>query len=315
MERMRRVRLPLALVTLLLTAALTLPCAAGSRSVRYRTSDGVEVHATYYPAEGNPRTAVVFVHQPGRSGADWDYLASKLAEKGVACLAPDLRGHGESLTTSDGGSLDRELFEAADYLAMTEDVAAAVDYLRKKAGNGAEVQLVGADVGGSAALLYAVEDRDVSTLTLLSPGLMYDGVDTVDQVDAYGRRPLLIVVSMEDSYSAKSADVLKNEARGVVHMQPYYGRGHGTKMINREPDLEPLLTSWLLGTFKTAEGITLAEKMELQAQDKGAGLTDISDLAEEHRERSEQALKEEQEQEREGGDAVEGSDDVPKRWD
>jgi pimeloyl-ACP methyl ester carboxylesterase len=312
---MRRLRPLLAPLTLLLTAAVTLPCAADPKLVQYATVDGIQVHARYYASEGTPNTSVVFLHQPGRSGADWDYIASKLAEKGVASIAPDLRGHGESMQTTSGEELDRELFEVDDYFALTNDVSAAVDYLRKKVGNGPEVQLVGADVGGTAALLYAVDNSDVSTLTLLSPGLMYDGVDAVDQVDAYGRRPLLIVVSMEDSYSAKSADVLKKEARGVMHFQPYYGRGHGTKMINREPNLEPLLTSWLLGTFKTAEGITLAEKMELQAQDKGHGLTDIGDMAAEHRERAEQALKDEQRDEQEGGDAVEGSDDAPKRWD
>lgn len=309
-------RLLLAPLTLLLTAATAQPCAAEPKIVQYATDDGVQVHARYYAAGGNASTSVVFLHQPGRSGADWDYLASKLAEKGVASIAPDLRGHGETMQTTSGEELDRELFEVEDYMAMTNDVAAAVGFLRKKVGNGPEIQLVGADVGGSAALLYAVEDTDVSTLTLLSPGLMYDGVDTVDMVDAYGRRPLLIVVSMEDSYSAKSADVLKREARGVVHFQPYYGRGHGTKMINREPNLEPLLISWLLGTFKTAEGVTLAEKMELQDQDKGHGLTDIGDMAAEHRERAEQALKDEQRDEQEGvGEAVEGSDDAPKRWD
>jgi len=312
---MRLLRHILTSLTPLLAASVALCATAAPKDVHYETEDGVKVRARYHAAEGKTRSAVVLLHQPGRSSEDWDYIAGKLFEKGVASIAPDLRGHGESVATTEGEELDRELFEPEDYAAMTYDVAAAVDYVRAKAGNGAEVQLVGADVGGSAALLYAVDDPEVSTLTLLSPGLMYDGVDTVDKVDAYGRRPLLIVVSMEDSYSAKSADVLKKEARGVVHMQPYYGRGHGTKMINREPDLEPLLISWLLGTFKTDEGITLAEKMELQAQDKGHGLTALDEMAEEQRKRAEQALKAEQDSEKEGGEAVEGSDDQPKRWD
>ncbi len=300
-----------------ITAWVALPAAAAPETVQYETEDGVVIHATYHPAQGALKGAAVYLHQPGRSRGDWDYIADKLAERGVAGLAPDLRGHGDSVQTATGGDVDRDLFTDADFLKMVHDVQASVLYLRDERAVGEHgVQLVGADVGGSAALLYAVEDPAISTLVLLSPGLMYDGVDTVGQVAAYGNRPLLLVVSVEDSYAAKSADVLSREARGVSHLQIYYGVGHGTKMLNREPELEQLLASWLVGTFQTKSGDTLAGTMlKIDSLDKSTGTDDSID--EEARARAEADLKEQREAT--AGttldDEEEEEDDQPQRWD
>ena len=219
------------------------------------------------------------------------------------------------MTTSGGDPIDRELFGPDDYIAMTLDVAAAVAYLRDdRAMADHGLHLVGADVGASAALLYSVEDPEIHSLAMLSPGLMYDHVDTVGQVAAYGQRPLLMVVSVEDGYAVKSADVLGREAKGIYHLEMYYGVGHGTKMLNREPGLEPLLTGWLMGTFETADGVSLAEQRALVMQDKGSGEGDLERIAAEERARAErdQAAEEAGEQSQR---AAEEAEQPKKRWD
>lgn len=298
------------------TVWAALPAWAAPETVQFETEDGVVIHATYHPAEGELKGAAVYLHQPGRSRNDWDYLAAKLAERGVAGLAPDLRGHGESILNASGGDVDRDLFTEADFLKMVHDVAASVLYLRDERAVGEEgIQLVGADVGGSAALLYAVEDPEIVTLALLSPGLMYDGVDTVGQVEAYGKRPLLLVVSVEDSYASRSADVLAREARGISHLQIYYGVGHGTKMLNRAPDLEQLLASWLIGTYQTQDGGTLAETMlKIGSLDKSGGVDD--NLDEEARARAEADLKKQEQSDGKAREVeAEDKEDPPQRWD
>ena len=291
---------------------------AEAEMVKMETEDGIILNARYYAPIGDLQGAVVYLHQPGRTSNDWDYLATKLAEKGIAGVAPDLRGHGESVQTKDGAEVDREMFESEDFYAMEWDVAAAVVFLRKskKVGNKG-VQLVGADVGGSAALLYAIHDEEIGTLALLSPGLMYDSVDTVGKVSAFGARPLLMVVSVEDGYSVKSTDVLAREARGPFHQQTYYGVGHGTKMLNREPELEQLLSAWLMGTFKTSAGLTLTETLKLNAQDKSTGMDDQSGaMAEEQRARAQRERENEESDEKSNKDSqVDGADDTPTRWD
>ena len=291
------------------------PAVADPEMVQFETEDGVLVHARYFAPQGEPRGGVVYLHQPGRSSADWEYVAAKMAEYGLAGVAPDLRGHGETVTTVAGDPIDRELFVADDYIAMTLDVAAAVDYLRdERAMATGGLHLLGADVGASAALLYSVEDPEVASLAMLSPGLMYDNVDTVGQVAAYGQRPLLMVVSVEDGYAVKSADVLGREAKGIYHLEMYYGVGHGTKMLNREPGLELLLTGWLMGTFETADGVSLAERRALVMQDKSGSNEQLDELAAEERARAERDQEASESGER-NQQAAEDAEQPKKRWD
>ncbi len=299
---------------LIVSILVAAPAVAEPEDVVFETEDGVLIHARYFAPLGEPRGGVVYLHQPGRTGGDWEYVAGKLAELGLAGVAPDLRGHGESLSTAGGDPIDRELFGPDDFYAMSLDVAAAVAYLRdERAMATGGLHLVGADVGASAALMYSVEDPEVASLAMLSPGLMYDHVDTVGSVAAYGQRPLLMVVSVEDGYAVKSADVLGREAKGVYHLEMYYGVGHGTKMLNREPGLEPLLTAWLMGTFQTADGVSLAERRALVMQDKGSA-NGLDELAAEERARAErdQQATEDGEQSQQ---AAEDADQDHRRWD
>ena len=114
------------LVGLSLALLTVLPALAAPEQVQFETEDGVVIHARYHAPSGESKGATVYLHQPGRSGADWDYFAAKLAEKGIAGLAPDLRGHGGSVHTASGGDVDRELFVEADFQKMALDVAASV---------------------------------------------------------------------------------------------------------------------------------------------------------------------------------------------
>jgi hypothetical protein len=118
---------------------------------------------------------------------------------------------------------------------------------------------VGASVGSSLALIVAKDDAAVHNVVLLSPGLDYKGLDLAGAVAAYGERPLLIAVSSEDKYSAKSALVLDAEAQGRHHLAVYEKAGHGTKMLNRASALEPLVQSWLLGTWGVSHGTLRVE--------------------------------------------------------
>lgn len=225
--------------------------------VRFRSADGVELGGYFFKAVGAPRGNILFVHEPFRSQRDWAYLAEKMSKKGFATLIFDLRGHGESLRRN-GEELDREIFGAEEYQAMTKDVDAALVQLAKAAPGAEHTHVIGADLGGSLALLAAVPRPEISSVALISPGLGYDDVSIVGRAGELGR-PLLLVYSVEDGYSRKSAEVLEKEAKGPLHTEVYYGVGHGTKMLAREPALEAFLQSWFLGTVITPEGRALAD--------------------------------------------------------
>ncbi len=255
----------------------------GGTEVRFTSPDGVElVGNVFRPSKGSVKGSILFVHEPFRTSRDWEYLAEKMSRKGFVSLIFDLRGHGRSMM-KEGEELDRELFGDEDYQAMTGDVRAALEKLRSQKGADENVHLAGADLGGSLALLLANEDEGVRSVALLSPGLGYDGVNVIGQVARLNKKPLMLVFSTEDGYARKSTEVMEKEAVGPIHTETYYGVGHGTKMLAREPKLEVLMTSWFLGTVITAEGRKL--------EDAGKPITEDKDVASDGREAAAAAEK------------------------
>lgn len=228
------------LLPLLATAALA------STDVTLKTEDGTEVHALVDGAEG-AKKGVVLVHMVGRSATDWSYLSEKLARGGHSVVAPDLRGHGKNRPEDD----DSEIADT-EYAKMVQEVQASVQYLRD-AGI-AEISCAGASIGANLCLRAAAADPEIVNLVLLSPGLNYKGVKTVDAIEAYGDRPVLFVASEDDNFAFRSASVLETKATGQRKFEILKNAGHGTKMLNRDPGLEGLVTSWLLGTYELASG-------------------------------------------------------------
>jgi pimeloyl-ACP methyl ester carboxylesterase len=277
--------------------------------VSYSTEDGVTIHGRLFlPPEGKEILGgIVFVHEPMRTAREWTYMAEKMAKHGFYGLIFDLRGHGLSLMQGEE-ELDREMFGPEEFSAMVHDVVASVGRMRAEAAVDADrVHLAGSDLGGSLAVLAAIDDPAVRSVAMLSPGLGYDGVNMVKKVAAYGKRNLMLVYSSEDSYSRKSAGFFQREARGAVHVETYYGVGHGTKMLSREPKLETLMTAWFLGTVLTDEGRTLAETGQPLTLDKEVA-TNLDEEAE--RERLKTKRKEAEESRAE---AV-GEEEERKRW-
>ncbi len=237
----------------------------GGDELSFKSEDGVELFGHLFKAQGELKGAILFIHEPFRSQRDWSYLAERMSRRGYTTLIFDLRGHGQSLMRGDE-ELDREIFMEEDFQAMILDVRAASATLRKHAKTEV-LHLMGADLGGSLALLHGNEDPTVTTVGMMSPGLGYDDVNIVGQAARFAR-PLLLVYSVEDSYSRKSAEVLGKEARGPSHTEVYYGVGHGTKMMAREPEVELFLQSWFLGTIITLQGRDLADTGKPTAVDR-----------------------------------------------
>ena len=84
-------------VVLLLGASLALPARAQTaRAIRLTTADGIGIIGTYYPAQTDIAPAVLLLHGLGQTRTDWTAFARLLQQNGIAALAIDLRGHGES---------------------------------------------------------------------------------------------------------------------------------------------------------------------------------------------------------------------------
>jgi pimeloyl-ACP methyl ester carboxylesterase len=287
------------------------------KAVTFSTADGVRLHGQLFApevpssAEAPPRGGILFVHEPNRSRRDWAYMAQKMSRQGFTTLTFDLRGHGDSLLRGDE-ELDREIFMDEDYAAMAQDVTAAAAYLLQQPGvAGLGLQLAGSDLGGSLALLYAGGDSAVRSVALLSPGLGYDSINAIGQAAKLGDRHLMMVFSMEDSYSKKSTEILAKERSGPTHVEILMGVGHGTKMLSRDPSLEVLLMRWFLGRIFAQDGRSPDEAVGRPgAVDKSAPSYDV----EAEKKRRAEALDSSQESAIQAVDEDE-SDAEGKRWD
>ena len=198
-------------------------------------ADGLPIQATLLtPLTSGADPGIILLHMLGDDRTVWGKvgLAADLVAAGYAVLVVDMRGHGET-----GGAQDWTL--AADDLGRVWDAFAALETVDES-----RTAVVGASIGANMALRLGADRADVGAVALLSPGLDYRGVTTEDQLVAYGGRPLLLVTSKDDPYSADSVRALAEVAGGAT-VQLYENAGHGTNMFAATPELSVLIISWL----------------------------------------------------------------------
>ena len=220
--------------------------AAPVTMVTFRTKDGVQIAASFYQPVRRPAPCVILVHMLTRSRDDWQTLASRLADAGIAALAIDLRGHGAS-----GPDPRMDPGAAQDLSPDLLDVQAARAFLASRPDLGVTaVGIAGASIGANLAALAAASDPSIRSIALLSPGLDYRNVHTEAALKKYGQRPLMMIASEEDGYAARSVRRLQKAAGpGARDVKLVNGAGHGTAMLSRQPDLISSLVEWFQRTL------------------------------------------------------------------
>ncbi len=186
--------------------------------------DGLVLVGTLYaPVDSEPPwPGVILLHMLWSDRTVWEDYAHELADNGIAVFALDMRGHGET-----GGEVNWDLAEE-DIQFVWENLADRPDIDANRTG------IVGASIGANMALISGENEPQIRTVVLLSPGLSYAGVETSDAMVAYGERPVFIVASEEDTYSADSSRKLHELAVGDSRLEIYQGAGHGTNMLENE---------------------------------------------------------------------------------
>jgi alpha-beta hydrolase superfamily lysophospholipase len=219
---------------------------AQARTVRvsFRSSDGAVLAGSFYEPSARPAPAVILVHMLTRTRRDWEPVAMRLASEGIAVLAFDLRGHGESTPapTEEGGAppaMARDVAAASQFLSSRSDV------LRDRIG------LAGASIGANLALVDAAADPTIRSLVLLSPTLDYRGV----RIEASARkytRPMLLIASRQDAYSWRTVRELtnpKDKAASSRESIIVEGAAHGTGLFARDSRLIPSIVDFFHRTL------------------------------------------------------------------
>jgi pimeloyl-ACP methyl ester carboxylesterase len=116
--------------------------------------------------EGAP---VIFMHGGGQSRSAWRGAARRLAREGYRAITVDLRGHGESDWAPDGNY---------SFGRYTADIEALIAWL------GAPAVLVGASLGGHAALMAASGRPDLVRALVLADVTPWVDEDYADGIRA-----------------------------------------------------------------------------------------------------------------------------------
>ncbi|MBS1766735.1 MAG: alpha/beta hydrolase [Acidobacteria bacterium] len=235
---MRALRLLAPLPALLLAAPLV-ASEPVSTPVSFTTPDGFTIKGTLtMPANGPKRhPAVILAPQFHQTRDSFAALAERLNARGIATLALDLRGQGES--TDKGGTA---VAVTDDFMASAKavgfdkipsDLAQAAAWLRKHKGiDGRRIGLAGASVGASAVLLAAKAVHPQAVLALSPAGEAAFGDNGLGQiVSAAGKRDgaTLVFAASGDEDAAKVAAALKG-VPGVSELI-YPGSDHGSAFL------------------------------------------------------------------------------------
>ncbi|HET9603380.1 MAG TPA: alpha/beta fold hydrolase [Gemmatimonadales bacterium] len=215
-----------------------------------RASDGLVLKGELrYPdrSPGAQWPLAVLAHQYPADRHSFQPLIADLLDLGVATLAFDERGHGESIIGPDGpvvadtpSDFSPSAFGDA-FMASAGEVAffrIADDIIRAAAWGAAQnfisesLVLVGASVGGTGVLLAAQRaPRLRGVVTLGAAGALAHGADAADRIRAAlesGAWPALLTASERDPFDA--AQSIRDWSAGLPHVMSRITPGAGHAM-------------------------------------------------------------------------------------
>ncbi len=116
--------------------------ARAHEDVYLQSSDGLKLHATWFPMQGSKKTAICFHGYTSQGMSDYVAISDYYFRNGYNLLLPDQRAHGESEGEYVGfGCLDRY------------DALLWMDWVVKTCGEDVKILLHGTSMGGATVLM------------------------------------------------------------------------------------------------------------------------------------------------------------------
>ena len=202
-----------------------------SYEISYK-SNGWVIYGTLYPSNKTASKLIILVPGLGTSRDQYpqDFVSSLHdAVPDALILAIDPRGHGKSTNLGTWNNFDYSTF-----LNMRGDVIDAKPYILGKFPTVKQIYVVGASVGSTSALLAAAQEKYITKVAMVSPGIAFNNVDisAPGALDSYSQQ-LLVVASQGDTYSLNSAyEISSLTSPSQTTMKIYAGSAHGTALFD-----------------------------------------------------------------------------------
>lgn len=206
------------------------PVAEGASVATLHTTDDLQLDARLYPADKG-RLAIL-LHMYPADQTSWSESARALQVSGVSVLTFDFRGYGASEGDKDAGEIEL-------------DVRAALDFARERGYR--EIVLVGASMGGTAAIVVAADQPaggELAGVIALSAPAEFGALDAQEVVGDVAV-PLSLIASRGDTSARDSLDTLAEGGSLPEHRTLVVeGRAHGTDLLTS--DAGEQVWQWLL---------------------------------------------------------------------
>ncbi len=179
--------------------------------VSFKATDGVQLHGYLF---GKGSTGVILAHMYPADQKSWFPFAEKLAAKGYLAMTFDFRGYGESGGEKVISEIDR-------------DLEGAYRFLQPKV---KKIFLIGASMGGTAAIRIASENPTAGVITLSAP-MAFQGLDARQAIRKL-KVPCLFIAAQGDSYAFTAAREFNEAAdspKRDILIVP--GSQHGTRLF------------------------------------------------------------------------------------
>lgn len=232
---------------LLLTLPVLLSAAQpATRDLTLTTPDGFTLKGTLtLPARPGKAPVVILAHEFQSDRTGWKPLAEALNARGIATLALDLRGHGQSTMKAGQPVKVTDDFKASSaavgFDRIPGDLVQAAAWVRREKGiDGRRVGLAGSSVGAYAVLAAAPRIRPVAVLALSPAGGWGEHPEArIQRAAEEARASVFVAASQEDPEALANAQALKGVFGVYARIAP--GKDHGFAFL---PSLTPTFAGW-----------------------------------------------------------------------
>lgn len=214
------------------------PVDFSDRVVKFSSLDGVALVADYYPVKvpkGERTPVAILIHMYPANRSSWKSFVPKLRDAGIAVLAYDIRGNGDS--TKPAARKLAEAYKGKDPAFFQQawmDVAGARSWIDRQDNlDPNRLVVVGASIGCSIALDYVSRTQTARAVVCLSPGTNYMGVDSLQHIRSCGSIPILLI-SPEGEYEAVEALAEAGGSRVKTAKYPGGREHHGTGLFEAD---------------------------------------------------------------------------------
>ena len=212
--------------------------AIGSSTAVTFDAGGVELAGRLFGSE-DATAGVVLAHMLPADQSAWYRTADALSDLGYRVLTFDFRGF---CPGGDAGCSEGDL----DVDAAPTDLAAALTYLRSQGVTSAA--LVGASMGGTAALVVSADEGDgVGAVITLSAPQVIQGLSAGPDVLATITAAKLFIASTGDPTAAGAAQAFFDESLQPKRLEIVTSDDHGTDLLegNQGSQVSRLIEGWL----------------------------------------------------------------------